>query len=897
MESRAKNRPKQRSTWPKPWVYLLTYGLAAVGISAALLLTGRGPELLYLLVPFTLLAGFYYRRGVYAAMLLILLALALLVALAADGDISQSLVKVAAALIGVGTMTEITHQMASAQSSAEKALRSSQHRLAAILKSVQSGILTIDATDGRVLDANPAALQMVGLSAEELLGTSFYERVHPEDRNGVLAIFTHPDAPDCGEVVYRFRHADGRYLWVETAAKQIHDESGKPIACVLGSRDITGRRLSDQVLRDSEAKYRTLFNTISDPIFLCDRDSGRILDCNQSAIDRYGYSRDELMGMTLGRLCLPSADDERTRRAGTSHNETHLTRAGQRIEVEVHSADLEYEGKHATLVVARDVTERNRSERVQAALYQIAQAAITADNLDELYRQVHDILGKLIPTENYFIALYDSEANLISFPYFIDQFDTQPAPRRPTKGLTEYVIQTGQPLFASPEVFADLEEKGLVETHGTPSLDWLGVPLMVGNRTIGVMVVQTYSEGVRFGPADLDILTFVSSQVAMAIERKRAEMALRQSQASLERHSNRLSRILDTSSALRINLSLDELLAEIVRSTSTSLGFGTVVLNLLDEESGLVRIRTHYGLDEAGRCALEGAAYTQEDLNRLFQERFRVGDCYFIPEGAVNWDSELSGPTYTPPLEPPFDTADNSFWKPNDMLVTPIVLHEGQVAGFISVDKPLDGRRPDREKLQALAIFTNQAAAAIENARLYERAQNELAERKRVEERLWILSTHDALTGLYNRAYFESEMARLKPEAHNPISVVMVDVDDLKITNDRFGHAAGDELLRRTARVLKNAFRAEDVIARIGGDEFAVLLPGADEATALESVQRVLDMLEAHNARNPGIPLFVSVGASTADQRTSLEEALKLADKRMYSAKQSRRRERRRRRA
>ena len=101
----------------------------------------------------------------------------------------------------------------------------------------------------------------------------------------------------------------------------------------------------------------------------------------------------------------------------------------------------------------------------------------------------------------------------------------------------------------------------------------------------------------------------------------------------------------------------------------------------------------------------------------------------------------------------------------------------------------------------------------------------DITQQKRAEDRLRFLSTHDVLTGLYNRAFFEEETTRMERGRHYPISVLMVDVDHLKITNDRRGHAAGDSLLRRAAAVLRAAFRTEDVVARIGGDEFAVLLP------------------------------------------------------------------------
>lgn len=184
----------------------------------------------------------------------------------------------------------------------------------------------------------------------------------------------------------------------------------------------------------------------------------------------------------------------------------------------------------------RDVTARRRAECVQEAVYRMSHVAHTAPNLQELLRELHEIVNELVPAQNFYVALYDDERELLHFPYFVDEYDTprDVPPRRPAKGLTEYVLRTGAPLLATPEVHGALITRGEAELIGAPSIDWLGVPLKVKDRTIGVVVTQTYSEGVRYGEAELDILTFVSSQMAMAIERKRAEDALREQRELLE---------------------------------------------------------------------------------------------------------------------------------------------------------------------------------------------------------------------------------------------------------------------------------------------------------------------------------------------------------------------------
>jgi diguanylate cyclase (GGDEF)-like protein len=181
----------------------------------------------------------------------------------------------------------------------------------------------------------------------------------------------------------------------------------------------------------------------------------------------------------------------------------------------------------STLWVAHDITKRKRFELVQNAIFKITQAAITSEGIEALYHSIHSILGELIPAENFYIALYDPVSGLISFPYYIDQYDEPPPAMTQNQGLTGYVIRTGRPLLATREIFDRLIQQGEVEAVGTVGVDWMGAPLKVEGRTIGVMAVQSYTQGIHFDQEDLNLLEFVSTQVAQAIERKRMEEEIR----------------------------------------------------------------------------------------------------------------------------------------------------------------------------------------------------------------------------------------------------------------------------------------------------------------------------------------------------------------------------------
>ncbi|MCR4419300.1 MAG: diguanylate cyclase [Clostridia bacterium] len=164
----------------------------------------------------------------------------------------------------------------------------------------------------------------------------------------------------------------------------------------------------------------------------------------------------------------------------------------------------------------------------------------------------------------------------------------------------------------------------------------------------------------------------------------------------------------------------------------------------------------------------------------------------------------------------------------------------------------------------------------------------DVTEKKRFAERLEYISLHDQLTGLYNRAHFEEQLGRLARPEDFPVSVIMADVNGLKLVNDSLGHHRGDELLVACARILQHTLRRSDVVARVGGDEFVALLPNTDEATGAAIVRRLQAAIEEYNRRHTDLPLSVSFGLATAHTPgESLRQAYRQADDRMYREKLS----------
>ncbi|VBB07650.1 nucleotide cyclase [Lucifera butyrica] len=339
-------------------------------------------------------------------------------------------------------------------------------------------------------------------------------------------------------------------------------------------------------------------------------------------------------------------------------------------------ASIAYDNTLLYRQAQKEITERKTAEKLQSALYRISETTSSSSNLEELYHSVHKIIGELIPAKNFFIALYDEATKTIRFTYYVDEHDPNPVPRKWGKGRTEYVIRMGKAVIISPSLYQELIEKGEIEPSGATAIDWLGVPLKTAaNKVIGVLSVQTYTEGVRYTQYEADILNFVSNQIGMAIERKQAE------------------------------------------------------------------------------------------------------------------------------------------------------------------------------------------------------------------EQLRFLSLHDNLTGLYNRTYFEKKLDRLNNNIA-PLSIIVCDVDGLKLMNDTLGHAAGDRMLIAAAEIIRKSLPEQYVAARIGGDEIAILLPGADEPAAENICRSIRHKMAQYNKNHNGIPLSLSLGyAVRTGSCPSVRELFQEADNHMYREK------------
>jgi len=390
--------------------------------------------------------------------------------------------------------------------------------------------------DGRFVYVNDAACAALGYTREELLRMRIFD-VSPRAGGGRLEeIWRQAKAEKTIRLETVHRRRDGSTFPVEIVATYVKLGAREHV-CGF-ARDITERRRAEAAIRERELLFRTLTETTGVGILIVQ--DGVYTYANPAAERLTGYTAAELA--TTGFLDLVHPDSrelvrERSaaRLAGaqdvpTQYEVKGLVKGGATRWFGLTSGMTSLGGTPALVATLTDVTEERRLREVQTALYQISEAAQTAGSLDALYRSIHAVIGRFMEARNFYISLYDPSRNELRFPYFVDEVDPPPEPFPPGRGMTSYVFRTGRPLLATPEVLADLEARGEIEPLGAPSLDWLGVPLKAQDRVIGVLAVQSYSGAVRYGEAEEEILAYVSTQVAQAIERKRAEEALRESE-------------------------------------------------------------------------------------------------------------------------------------------------------------------------------------------------------------------------------------------------------------------------------------------------------------------------------------------------------------------------------
>ena len=420
---------------------------------------------------------------------------------------------------------------------AEQALRDSEERYRTLVESMSEGITT-GAEDGTYTFANRAALELFGVAKDQLVGRNVREFISPEDLQIIEEQIVRRHAGELDRYEVRIRRPDGTTRTVQVTGKPLYDAHRAICGSFALMRDVTEQRTAQQLLEQRTAELQAIVNAFPDLYFLLDRDC-TFIDFKANRDQDLAASPESFLGHQVEEILPPHVS--RLVRWGTAEALKTGTVASFDYDLPINGQPRHFEARLCpvsadnVLAVVRDMTALWQAEALRGVLLSISEATSTAISLEELLALIRTELTKLIDTTNFYVALYEDSSSMYVFPYFVDELDSDYHPQRLEGSLTDYVRRTGQPLLADRYVQERLLEQGLVtEIRGAASPSWLGAPLIVDGVVIGVVAVQSYTSESLYSLRDLELLSFVSEHIAMAIRRKRSEETQRRLVAAVQ---------------------------------------------------------------------------------------------------------------------------------------------------------------------------------------------------------------------------------------------------------------------------------------------------------------------------------------------------------------------------
>lgn len=588
----------------------------------------------------------------------------------------------------------------------------------------------------------------------------------------------------------------------------------------------------------------------------------------------------------------------------------------------------------------RVANRRRYSAQLQAALYRIADITAADIPMAEFFHALHQVMRELMYAENFFIALYDANAESFSMAYFVDTVDDlsldalQNIPTSQLKGtLTGYVLRTGKPVFVDEEQIEAMHQSGEIGHAGADCIEWLGCPLIAGNRTLGAMVVQSYDRNRRFRQSDRKLLMYISRHIATAVERKQADEKLaeahRELEAKVEARTHQLKETLD---ALQLQIAERER-SEQVREACYDIAEQSQTATALDEFYASVHAIVNRLIDARDFfIALYDEDKGELSLPYLVDKYLKNPGTLSLPRAEL-----ASSPLFTAEVlrtgltlllnhEDLLQRQDNPYageTAPSAWLGVPLHMN-GKAAGAIVVQSHEPNGRFSVEDAALLEFVASHVATALQrrqdadslrNAHLELKTINDeleqriaertsalananeeleqlLEQRRLINEQLAHDAHHDVLTGLPNRALLRERLSntiqRNQRRKSLRYALLFLDLDRFKVINDSLGHLQGDLLLCEVAKRLQQSVRTGDTVARLGGDEFCVLLDDIDKTADIEHIaRRILTSVSAVYVLN-GQNLYTTTSIGITTSLLGYKDAdavIRDADAAMYEAK------------
>jgi len=426
---------------------------------------------------------------------------------------------------------------------AERTLAEHAAYVHALTENNPLAIVALD-LDRRVRMCNPAFERLFGYSLGDLHGRELDSLIAPSGgEKEMLGLVGRAMDGEIVRTTTKRRRKNGSLVDVRVIGVPLI-VSGKLNGTFGMYEDITARSRAEEAQRRAEERYKRIFENAVEGFFESTPE-GRFVTVNPAMARIAGYSSPAEMIEEVRDIGQQLYADPEGRREVLQRLEQDgildgyecqmLRKDGGRIWISMSARAIrDSSGKIVSHDgTAEDITGRKRAQLERNVTTEIIHAVSVTNNLDDLLRLIHAALTQVLDADNCFVALHDPSTGLFHFPLFVDKYDPPPPPQKLDRSCSAYVFRSGRAMSISQRVFDELANEGEVELVGTPSPSWLGVPLRTPSSTIGVLVVQNYQRENAYDDRDLLFLSSVGGQIALAIERKRAEEKLRQSEARL----------------------------------------------------------------------------------------------------------------------------------------------------------------------------------------------------------------------------------------------------------------------------------------------------------------------------------------------------------------------------
>jgi diguanylate cyclase (GGDEF)-like protein/PAS domain S-box-containing protein len=431
-------------------------------------------------------------------------------------------------------------------------LDASETRYRIITESASDAIITVD-QEHTILFVNAATEKIFGYTVDEMLGNKLFmlipEHLHAAHAAGMERYSETGERSIAWQgVELPALHKDGHEVPMEVTFGETKRDGERLFTAVI--RDITERKRAEEELQQNLSLLTSTFEATAEGILVVDRNN-KIVTYNQNFVEMTRIPHDviessdseKVIDFLRDQLTDAKTFSEKTKQL-VRHPETLgydilAFRDGRVLECYSHPHIREGEVV-GRVVNYRDITGRNQAEIESKVIFEIIQGITTTANLEEFLALVQQSIGRAIYAENFYVALHDKETDLLHVPFCMDQYDTCAPPQKLGRGLTAYAIRCAVPTLLTDEDVVRLCELGEVESVGTSSAIWLGIPLRTPAGVIGVLVVQHYDDPGAYTERDIELLSSAAGQIALAIQRKRSEDTLRESEANLRESEYKL---------------------------------------------------------------------------------------------------------------------------------------------------------------------------------------------------------------------------------------------------------------------------------------------------------------------------------------------------------------------